>query len=422
MAQSQRQADVHQDELCPPKKRYVLRDANKKIDLDNPLCPNESKIIANILQNYPLRFSIAVSSSVPWIYLGKFWPTLKEDGSKYRLTFTRGKMFARCLTIRATGHDQPPLQIMQMLYYFVNNLHVDYAKLLWKGLHYALEHPSTLIPYPIFTKLIVVHYMTAYPKISRRVHDKYHNLEHDEMVKNIFNSVMNKARVGMQIPSWMITDEMKLTENYRLYAEAFRVGVPTTQLQPIESIQGMHRTASAPSSPNPDVAERESSTQRKSNKSREVFEAQQNVEKVNKHFVAEEVEKIMEGTENVDEPVSSILNSQNDPGTSKEEKDSAKDDYELRRRVKGKHLEESRNTPSPTPIRSHRIHFTLISSNTEKLHELTVTDSKPLYSTPSSSSPKLKPSYSLQPKTGRFKGYKSFLEQLKGRYGYLFFW
>ncbi|GJR87999.1 hypothetical protein Tco_0212010 [Tanacetum coccineum] len=57
------------------------------IDLENPLCPNESKLLANILQNHPLRFSIAASSSVPWIYLGQFWHTLKEDGSKYRLKF-----------------------------------------------------------------------------------------------------------------------------------------------------------------------------------------------------------------------------------------------------------------------------------------------------------------------------------------------
>nr|GEV13979.1 hypothetical protein [Tanacetum cinerariifolium] len=87
MAQSQRQADVHQDELCPPNKHYALLDANKKIDLDNPLFPNESEIIANILQNHPFRFSIVASSSVLRIYLGKFWHTLKEDGSKYRLNF-----------------------------------------------------------------------------------------------------------------------------------------------------------------------------------------------------------------------------------------------------------------------------------------------------------------------------------------------
>ncbi|GJS29947.1 hypothetical protein Tco_0490567 [Tanacetum coccineum] len=90
MAQSQRQVDVHQDELCPPNKRYALMDANKKIDLDNPLCPNKSKIPANILQNHPLRFSIVDSLSVPWIYLEQFWHTLKEDGSKYRLSFMLG--------------------------------------------------------------------------------------------------------------------------------------------------------------------------------------------------------------------------------------------------------------------------------------------------------------------------------------------
>nr|GEU51591.1 hypothetical protein [Tanacetum cinerariifolium] len=74
------QADVHQDELCPTNKHDALMDSNKKINLDNPLCPNESKIMANILQNHPLRFSIAASSSVPWIYLGQFWHNLKEAG------------------------------------------------------------------------------------------------------------------------------------------------------------------------------------------------------------------------------------------------------------------------------------------------------------------------------------------------------
>ncbi|GKG27381.1 hypothetical protein Tco_0403084, partial [Tanacetum coccineum] len=85
-----------------------------------------------------------------------------------------------------------------------------------------------------------------------------------------------------------------------------------------------------------------------------------------------------------------------------EEDESTEDDYELKRTEKWKNVEESRHTPSPTTIRSPKIHSTLKSSDTEKLRELTVTDS-----TPSSSSPKpsssIKPSYSLQPKTGRFK-------------------
>ncbi|GKD36312.1 hypothetical protein Tco_1251821 [Tanacetum coccineum] len=212
-------------------------DANKKVDLENPLCPDESRILANIFQNHLLRFSIAASSSVPWIYLGQFWHTLQEDGLKYKLKFmldrkeltltlddfktifhlpqatdnnhdnfvpapkfsemvtfyinnlgftlelrstsnfkttgllqpwqTLCKMFSRCLTTRVTSYDQPSLQIMQMLYCFLNNIHVDYAELLWEGFHYSLQNPTTIIPCPRFTKLIVSHYMTAFPEILR---------------------------------------------------------------------------------------------------------------------------------------------------------------------------------------------------------------------------------------------------------------
>ncbi|GJS62861.1 retrovirus-related pol polyprotein from transposon TNT 1-94 [Tanacetum coccineum] len=84
-------ADVHPDELCPPNKRYDLMDANKKIDFEHVQCPPESKLLTNIIKNHPLRFSIAASSSVPWIYMAQFWHTLNEDGSKYKLTFMLDK-------------------------------------------------------------------------------------------------------------------------------------------------------------------------------------------------------------------------------------------------------------------------------------------------------------------------------------------
>ncbi|GKB43485.1 hypothetical protein Tco_0888427 [Tanacetum coccineum] len=202
-----------------------------------------------------------------------------------------------------------------MLYCFVNNIHVDYDGLLWEGFHYSLEHPIKLIPYPRFTKLIVSHYITAFLEISRQVHYKYHNLEDDKMVKSIFNSGKNKAGVGMKIPSWIITDEMKLTENYHMYVAVFRLDVPTNQSQPIESTQGMHMTTSAPRTPNPNVAEGESKQ-----KSREELEAKQNEDKVKEHLMAEDIEKLVKRTENVEEnKVNSSTprqnDNQNDPDT-----------------------------------------------------------------------------------------------------------
>ncbi|GJY36062.1 hypothetical protein Tco_0421440 [Tanacetum coccineum] len=253
------------------------------------------------------------------------------------------------------------------------------------------------------------HYMTAYPEISRRVRDKYHNLEHDEMVKRIFNSGKNKIWVGIKILSWMITDEMKLMENYQM-------------------------TTSAPRSHNLDMAEGESSAQRKSTvirfcilprrstrltpstsilnavkvedmviqdtiqlsiaekKSRDDFEAQQNVEKFNEHLVDEEIEKMVEGTKNESLEVE-ILAAEQPVNVIEEEEESAEDDYELRIRVKGK-------------------------------DELTKTDPKLSSSTPSSSSSKLSASQCLLSlfkfKTRHSKQYKSFFDEFKGQYGYLF--
>ncbi|GKB64364.1 hypothetical protein Tco_0920550 [Tanacetum coccineum] len=96
--------------------------------------------------------------------------------------------------------------------------------------------------------------------------------------------------------------------------------------------------------------------------------------------------------------------------------------YELKRKEKGKLVEETRNSPIPTPIRSPRIHTNLVSSDTEKLQELTDTP----HTTSSSSSPHKKLAKTnrllslFKTKPTRFKRYKSFFHELQGRYGYLF--
>nr|GEX59596.1 retrovirus-related Pol polyprotein from transposon TNT 1-94 [Tanacetum cinerariifolium] len=232
--------------------------------------------------------------------IGQFWHTLQEDGSKYRLKFVLDQKditmtlndFRRTFHLpQATDNNHKRFVVapkfsemipffLNTLDYanvilFVNNIHVAYIELLWEGLHYALKNPSTQIPYPIFTKLIIGHYMTAFPEISRKTRDKYHNLEDDVMVKNIFNSGKHKDGVGMKIPSWMITDEMKLMDHYRM-------------------------TTSAPRSHNPDVDEEGSSAPQKSSKSRDELKAKQNVQKVKEHLIVEEIEKLVEGLKNVE--------------------------------------------------------------------------------------------------------------------------
>ncbi|GKA45722.1 hypothetical protein Tco_0738518, partial [Tanacetum coccineum] len=274
-----------------------------------------------------------------------------------------------------------------------------------------------------FTKLS--HYITAFPEISRRARDKYHNLEDDEMVKNIFNSGKNKVGVGMEISSWMITNEMKLQENYQMYVAVFGVEVPTTHASRKSTVIRLRipqrrSTRLTLPTPIPTIDEADDIILQDTiqlslaeQKISEELEANQNEDKVKEHLMAEEIEKLVEGTENVKEnkvDSSTLRQINNQMIPTLEEEKSAEDDYELRRKEKGKHVDESRNTPSPTTIRSPRIHSTLISLDTEKfLQKLTETDPKYLYFTPSSSSPKpeLSMSYHIlslfKPKTGRFK-------------------
>ncbi|GKA94492.1 hypothetical protein Tco_0816530 [Tanacetum coccineum] len=246
----------------------------------------------------------------------------------------------------------------------------------------------------------------------------------------------------MQIPDWMITKEIKHTEHYRMYAEVFGLDVPLTQSQPTESTQGTHRTPSAPRSPTHKKDTAESSAPKQStvicfrlperrstcltppvpvltvekademilqdtlqlslaeHKSREEQEARENVELVNKHLVSEEIEKLVEGSENVIDDSSPPKNDKpqipdtrleprsdkeslkvertNDeevqvtnvviPVNVNEEEDEITDEvYELKRREKEKIIEESRSTPLPTPIRSPRTHTNLVSLDTKKL-------------------------------------------------------
>ncbi|GKF26304.1 hypothetical protein Tco_0082198 [Tanacetum coccineum] len=216
---------------------------------------------------------------------------------------------------------------------------------------------------------------------------------------------------------------MKHTEHYRMYAEVFGIDVPLTQSQPIESTQGTHRTPSAPrrstrlTSPAPvpnvdkadeiilqdtlqvSLAEHESSKEQ---------EARENVELVNEHLASVEIKKMVEGIENVIDDSSNprnddqnILGTRLEPRSDKEsleveitnaeeveiinaeeveinnvvipvnvneEEEKIIDEvYELKRREKGKIVEESRSTPFPTSIRSLRIHTDLVCSDIKKL-------------------------------------------------------
>ncbi|GJT73195.1 hypothetical protein Tco_1032481 [Tanacetum coccineum] len=160
----------------------------------------------------------------------------------------------------------------------------------------------------------------------------------------------------MQIPAWMITDEMKQTEHYRMYAEVFGIDVPLTQSQPTESTQGTHRKPSAPRSPNPDKEVAESSAPRRSTMMRLRIPERRSTRVTPPTLVPtvdKEDEMILQDTLQVSLAEHKSLN------VNDKDEEITDEVYELKRREKGKNVEETRNSPILTPIRSHRIHTNL---------------------------------------------------------------
>ncbi|GJR33938.1 hypothetical protein Tco_1209622 [Tanacetum coccineum] len=189
MAHQQPQQIISIDLLVPPNKQYDVAEAKKKIVLINPTCPPSSRILGDILRQHPLCFSLIASALVPCIYIQQVWHTLKQDDLEDKFKFfidTKEFMFSIDDFRRV---DQPSIQIIRMLYCFRNNVHVDYAALVWEGLYYSYLHPIAVIPYP------------------RK----------------------KKEQLGMRILEWTLTEEMKQAKHYKLYDVEIGIDVPMTK-------------------------------------------------------------------------------------------------------------------------------------------------------------------------------------------------
>ncbi|GKA43834.1 hypothetical protein Tco_0736558 [Tanacetum coccineum] len=196
--------------------------ANEKKDLDNLLCPNESKILANILQNHPLRFNIPASSSVPWIYLGQFWHTLKEDGSKYRLKFVLDK---KELTLTLNDFRtifQLPQATNNNNEHFVNNKVDDYAEtgllwslsvfirstVIWERVH---DFQLGIKKYKVFSIVFEPVYGIIYKnsKKEKRV------MRHQEVHKYVTPSLSNEDTEYLQLVKEEIEERLKHRDQMR---------------------------------------------------------------------------------------------------------------------------------------------------------------------------------------------------------------
>ncbi|GJV86811.1 hypothetical protein Tco_1530749 [Tanacetum coccineum] len=248
------------------------------------------------------------------------------------------KILMRCLLTREIGVDQPPLHMIQMFYCIINNVHVDYAALIWEGLHYSLMRLTKSIPYPSFTKIIIDHILTEHPDIPKRFNEPYHRAKNDEVVKSILNYGKRKER-GMWILEWLLTKDMKQTTYYKVYATDFQTEVPMTQRR----------------QPDPETL---------------ILKAEQiDIDSVDEATRVSIATSRIKGDEiDADKFDDDMLNSQEDPDTRIDPEKVEEESVEAALiRKKGKGSLEIKDTPIATPTRSPMANTDSLSSDKEKL-------------------------------------------------------
>nr|GEY12089.1 zf-CCHC domain-containing protein/UBN2 domain-containing protein [Tanacetum cinerariifolium] len=310
----------------------------------------------------------------------------EEDGSKYRLKFMLDKKELSLIlddfrTIfylpqaNDNNHDRfvPPPSFIDMFPFYKNELGFimelkTSSSFKTTGLLQPWQTATTRrnslfsSSFNIFDSLSKI-YEDNFPEISRRARDKYHNLKDDDVMKNIFNSGRYKDKVGMKILAWMILEAMKHTEHYRMTPSTPRS--PNPKMDASESsapkrstvihfcITQRRSTCLTPLTPVPTVNKADETILQDTlqvslveHKSREEQEARENVE-----LVKDGSDKESSEVEFTDVVIHMNVN--------KEEEEIINEVYDLKRKEKGKIVEESRNTPFPTPIRSPMINTDL---------------------------------------------------------------
>ncbi|GKC33399.1 hypothetical protein Tco_1040693 [Tanacetum coccineum] len=359
---------------------------NNYTALLNIPCSPECKIVGQILNNHSLIYALQATADVHAVYLQQFWqnccsPTLhlpvetpdhlfvapvdmdtiesfmnhigyQGVVDKVSALYTKNlaqpwqtmfKVFNRCLTTRTSGHDQTKINILQLLHAIINRSHVDYAALLWWDFINNVFQKKEAIQYPRFIKLIVADLMLKFDLIAARQDEHCHSIKDDIPLISVYTTGNVRVK-GMLIPDELLTDDIRVTDDFKEYKAVFEniVG-PMTQPQPVVSTQGSNKTT-----PRADRTPTLSASPQ--GKKRKLNAGETSLPKQSLKIIIKQKPSDLAGQSNESYDDIHIQDDRIEPGS---------------------HKDILENTPTPTPPRSPRKH---LSSDKDISHELTAKD------------------------------------------------
>nr|GFB31750.1 hypothetical protein [Tanacetum cinerariifolium] len=129
----------------------------------------------------------------------------------------------KCLTGKSSGVNSFRLSQAQMLWGFYHRINIDFAYLIWEDFMYQVEHKnqkrSNEMNYPRFTKVIIDHFMTRKPSISRQNRINWHYVRDDALFSTIkvVSRHQTTQKYGATLPIELTTAEIRNSKAYKEY-------------------------------------------------------------------------------------------------------------------------------------------------------------------------------------------------------------
>nr|GEX43892.1 hypothetical protein [Tanacetum cinerariifolium] len=129
----------------------------------------------------------------------------------------------KCLTGKSSGYDSLRLSQSQILWGLYHKRNVNYAFMIWADFVYQVEYKnhkkSNEMYYPIFTKVIIHHFMLKDPSIPSRNKVNWHYVRDDFMFSTIqlVSRHQNTQQLGALLPVELTNEEIRNSKAYKEY-------------------------------------------------------------------------------------------------------------------------------------------------------------------------------------------------------------
>nr|GEU71965.1 hypothetical protein [Tanacetum cinerariifolium] len=229
--------------IVPSTQRLRIGRRNFKLPSDIQSKESTLQVVYDVLRSCPFFKAFLVTADVPGIYMQEFWATayvyqhsirFKLDNKKHIVNMeTFREMLHICPRIPGQSFNELPFEeeILEFLRFLGYSAQIK--TLTDEDFMYQVKHKnqkkSNEMYYPIFTKVIIHHFMSKDLSIPRRKKVNWHYVKDDILFSTIkvVSRHQNTQQYGVVLPIKLTNEEIRNTKAYKeYYACATREAAP----------------------------------------------------------------------------------------------------------------------------------------------------------------------------------------------------